>query len=264
MRVLIGVVLAIAGCGGISDPPSSEGPRVISLSPGITYTMVDLGLANTLVGRSTFCDAAGKDVAIVGDLSSIDFERIVRLAPTHVFVQETVRGHHRHLEELAAQRGFTLHAWPLDGLGDIERIVVELPQMLGADVGDLSAQLAAALAPQEHLGGATALLLAPGRLAFGRGTWIDEVWTRMGGCNALEAGGWQTLSLEDLARLAPDRIVVISNAPIDPTELAQLHALPVPAARGGQIDTIIFPGALLPSTSVIRTVDALAALGGRR
>ena len=54
------------------------------------------------------------------------------------------------------------------------------------------------------------------------------------------------------------------DAVIDPAELAQLHGLPIPAASSGRIDTIIFPGALLPSTSVIRTVDALAALGGRR
>ena len=51
-------------------------PRVASTSPAITDSLVELGLADHIVGRSGFCTSVPKSVPVVGDLRDFDAERL--------------------------------------------------------------------------------------------------------------------------------------------------------------------------------------------
>lgn len=55
--------------------------RLVSLKPNITQTLVDMGLAGKIVGVTKFCESPNPSVQIVGDYTSFDLEKIVRLKP---------------------------------------------------------------------------------------------------------------------------------------------------------------------------------------
>jgi len=64
-------------------------PRIASLVPSATETLVALGLGSCLVARTGFCihpAEALKDVPKVGGTKDVNLARLRRLAPTHVVV----------------------------------------------------------------------------------------------------------------------------------------------------------------------------------
>lgn len=66
-----------------------EGPRIASLVPSATETLVALGLAPWLVARTGFCihpAEAVRDIPKVGGTKDVNLAKLRRLAPTHVVV----------------------------------------------------------------------------------------------------------------------------------------------------------------------------------
>ncbi len=63
--------------------------RIVSLVPSLTELLIDLGLADVIVGRTGFCihpaDVVER-IAKVGGTKSVNVAKIRRLAPTHVVV----------------------------------------------------------------------------------------------------------------------------------------------------------------------------------
>ena len=113
---LVLVLIVVSGCREASTPPSTDGQiRIVSLSPAITLTIEDLGLADSLVGRSTWCQLDSVDIEsipAVGDLHDRDWERLVRLGPTHVLFQASDVETDATLQDLAARHGIPLcHTW---------------------------------------------------------------------------------------------------------------------------------------------------------
>ena len=63
--------------------------RIVSLVPSITELLCELGLAHLLVGRTGFCihpAAVLADIPKVGGTKDVNFEKIRKLAPTHVIL----------------------------------------------------------------------------------------------------------------------------------------------------------------------------------
>ena len=64
-------------------------PRIVSLVPSITELLVDLGLAQYLVGRTGFC-IHPKDIVAsipkIGGTKDVNIQKIQSLAPTHLIV----------------------------------------------------------------------------------------------------------------------------------------------------------------------------------
>jgi ABC-type hemin transport system substrate-binding protein len=119
ITVAVWMVWAAAGCGleepGGTDtaaPGPVEPPRIVSLSPALSRTLVDLGLADHVVGRTAYCASLDPAIPIVGDLYELDYERLIRLEPTHVLLQPaSATGVDPQLRRLAEERGWTIGAW---------------------------------------------------------------------------------------------------------------------------------------------------------
>lgn len=280
-RVASVVVLIASGC---AEPAAESGrdrdapvgaPRIASLSPAISRTLVDLGLEDSIVGRSPFCDFLDGSVPIVGDLRSANYERLIELNPTHVLVQEPQAGGDPALRRLADEHGWELRQWSgVDTIDDIEAMVRDLPSILyepGADEqaavaarsAELLNEIASALAPGEAADelwrGRTLLVYALSPLGvFGRETYLHDVLVRFGAANAVEAEGWVQLTLEDVTRLDPGAIILIRPAPregrlepIDPIEAAgALATLDIEATRARRIAILAHPDAMMPSTAI--------------
>ena len=250
---LLGLILCIlvTACTNV-EPDKADGVRIISLSPGITATVVDIGFGDLVVGRSSFCEAVGTDIPVVGDLLDIDYERLLRLTPSDVLVQTTASGVDPHLEQLAEGGHFALHSWRVDRLSDIELLHSDLLQLLGGEKVALEISIDDKL---DQLPSSILIMTSgskgnPG-LCFGRQTYLGDLLELMGGTNALQHDGWVTLSLEDIGKLHPDLIVVVSDSLIPESSLSALKSLQIP------ITPFVHEDALIPSSKIVDVANSL-------
>jgi ABC-type Fe3+-hydroxamate transport system substrate-binding protein len=94
----------IDAIGNEHRPTSADAARIVSLVPSLTELLFDLGLGESVIGRTAFCVHPAdrvKSVRSVGGTKSIHMNRLRALRPTHVLVNvdETPRA---LADELAA------------------------------------------------------------------------------------------------------------------------------------------------------------------
>ncbi len=270
--IVIGIVVGgVNGCRPSHKPPEPRPapppPRIVSLSPALTRTLVDLRLEDHIVGRTEFSRSVDSQIAVVGNLYELDYERLIRLQPTHVFVQPPAGGVDTQLQRLCRSRGWELRQWKINTIHDIQRTIRELPlAVFSANDGRRAgatrraAELLDAIAdavspPQEELWGGPTLLVADTEpvLAFGQRTYLDDCLVALGGRNVVEAEGWVELSLEDVVRLDPAAIILVRDRrPADAAPPDRVLAkLDIAAVRNGRMKVLFHPDAVLPSSSVI-------------
>jgi len=141
------VTLAV-GCGNTPEPqPTTPGqPRIVSLSPAVSRTLLDFGLQQQIVGRSRWCASLDPAIPVLGDLYEINYEWLLRLHPTHVLVQPAAStGLDPTLERLAAEHDWVVGHWRINTIADIEQMVRDLPAVLFPQ-GDPCRETAAARA----------------------------------------------------------------------------------------------------------------------
>ncbi len=237
----------ILGCSQV-EPEKVSGDRIISLSPSITSTIMEIGCSDLLVGRSSFCKTENKGLPVVGDLYEIDYERLLSLQPTKVLVQETAGGVDRHLKELAEKDYFSLHSWEINRFADIAKLHDDLLQMLDIDGESLNLELE----PIEISLPSPILIMTSGSegtagLCFGKLTYLDDLLTFVGGENALQQSGWLSLSLEDILNLNPATIIMVSDAQF--TVPAGVRSLDIPTIQ------FIHEDVLIPSSKIVGVAE---------
>jgi ABC-type hemin transport system substrate-binding protein len=252
----------------------------VSLSPALSRTLVDFGLADKIVGRSAFCDFLDQDVPVVGDLQRVNYERLLEVRPTHVLVQPPAAGIDAKLVEMAETHRWTIGAFGgLNTIDDIEQVVRDLPLTIAAEDTGLHGRLTARAAelqsaieaslipPKSPFFHEDALLVYRTEEpigVFGRATYLNDVLVRLGARNATEARNWASLSLEDVSRLDPSAIILIRPGAwedADPMEEAgPLATLGIEVIRERRVAIIRHRDALLPSTGIIGVADELRGI----
>lgn len=271
---------ALAGCGGPSDMAAerqaeSDRCRIVSLSPAISRTLKDFGIEDRIVGRTPWCESIDESIPVVGDLYNLDYEALVKLRPTHVLVQPPATGVDRTLKALAEEKGWRVGQWRLDSIEDVEAMVRDVPAVLaGTDaqmLDDLSSRaaellnrLAAARSPHGEavFQGRTLLVIGfDPVMAFGPGSYVHDLLVSMGGRNAVTAGAYTTLNLEDVVRLAPGAIIIVkplAGEEVDPFDLlGPLADVEVEAVTADRVAILDHPDAAMPSTGLIGVADEL-------
>jgi ABC-type hemin transport system substrate-binding protein len=240
------MVFILCGCSNYTDKEVQQTGdlRIVSLSPGITNTLIDAGYTDFIVGRSAFCFHANQDIPVVGDLLNIDYERLLRLSPTHVFIQKTAAGADNHLVNVSAKMDVVLCVWPLDTIADIQNMFSDITELLGGERLQLSIQPSQKQAIPQSVLVVTQGLKGSAGLSFGKNTYVDDLLQMMGVTNALERDGWISLSLEDIGRLNPGTIIVLSDSDIPDSSLKWLYSL------GVSVIPFVHEHALVPSSYV--------------
>jgi ABC-type Fe3+-hydroxamate transport system substrate-binding protein len=210
--------------------------RIVSLCPSTTETLVDLGLASSLVGVTRFCIHPAEVVRglrKVGGTKDPDVEGIVDLAPDLVLMNAEENRREDHAALAARLRVDVSHP----------RRVDEVPALLrrwGALTGTEARAEARATEVEDALAALSreAEAVRPWRylyviwrgpwMAAGQGTYISDLLARAGGVNVVEAPDYPVV---DPAALAPDVVLM----PDEPFPFADKHrpelgAL-LPAAR---------------------------------
>lgn len=272
------LLLVIAGCDRPPTRPvdTTPAPRIVSLSPALSQVLLDLGLGDHVVGRTPWAPDGLADAPVVGDLLRPDLERISAVRPDVILVQPALGGVDPGLAALAEGRGWPVAAWPLNRLEDLEVVLRELPPFLesvGGDaapartaIDDWRARRERVLVPAPELSGLGETVLLFGvdpPMAFGRATYVDDLLQRLGGRNALTREGYLDCSLEDLAVLAPDTVLVLASDPASAEAARNTLELGLgPAVGSMRLRAVSAPDLLVPGTRLLDGVERLrAALG---
>jgi ABC-type Fe3+-hydroxamate transport system substrate-binding protein len=286
--MLIGVILAVcpAACdeqsAAIPDKPGEQ--RLVSLSPAVTQMIIDLGVGQRIVGVGSFDPAAPPGAAVVGDLYTIDYEKLLSLKPTDIFIQPPREGMPARLEELASSFDWRIHRCRIETIDDIRRTLIEpsaddSPGGVGPAVGrpQRAAELAEQITGQLNaIADLTATTEPPRTLiliglsplsAAGHDTFLGQMLRIAGGANALDptTTAYPQFDRERLLSLAPEAIIIltdISGATPSPQQALPpiLRNLNIPAVSQNRVDQLNDPLAMLPSTSVPRVTAQIARL----
>lgn len=245
-------------------PDGAPSPRVASTSPAITDSLVELGLAAHVVGRSGYCASVPKAVPVIGDLRDFDAERLALARPDVLFVQPPIAGTAPELRDFCTRKSIRLVERRLDTLADIALLADDIEAVFGATVTPRLAELRGFLGEKPAIASDAPRVLvvvsADPFLAVGRGNYLDELVAHAGWRNAVDASGWVELSVEAILALKPDRIVAIGEHEAGAHEIESLLAI-LPW-QGAQPETRVTaaPFLLSPSLAAVTRRDALAQL----
>lgn len=294
MRKLIAISIVVVAFAGsfavrhILNMPSEETSpattetrcdRIICLSPGLTETAFALGLGNRVVGVTRYClyPPEAQERPDIGGFLDPNYEAIVALRPDVVMVTP-------YQQELASdlQRlGVTICTVTQDSLEDI----LESYAQIGAlcDCQEEAAALADTLKSTLARVAATStdnkrprVLMTTGRdvrsgtlnevYAVGRGTFLDEIITLLGGENIAPGNllEYPSLSAEGILRLDPDILIELVadqeyDKELEKTALAAWQTLPnFRAAQENRIHILFGNYLTIPGPRVVLTLEALA------
>ncbi len=266
--------------------PNAPAPRVASTSPAITESLLELGLAAHVVGRSGYCRGLPAEVPVIGDLRSFDAERLALAKPDVLFVQPPLAGTDPALREFCERKSIELVEQRIDSLAEISQLAARIERVFAGaaedagpaeDAGggagarlsdDARRKLAEArtfldaepAAPSADAPRVLVVVSVDPVLAVGRGNYIHELIARAGFANAVEDDGWIELSAEAVVALAPARIVAIGETPVGALEVQGfLEVLPWNGAPP-PITAGALPELLMPSLRMVARRDGFARL----
>jgi iron complex transport system substrate-binding protein len=271
-----GLAWAVHSCGAALERRGRDGAegritreRIAILSPAAVEIAFAIGAGDRVVGVTRFAThpPAAKELPDIGGVLDINYERLSALAPDLIIAQTT----DPRLADFATQRGIALLAAEIETADD----VLEACRLLGRELdlpargarlaGEIEAALAAVEARTAGLPAATCFISVDrgagtltGLLTAGRGTFLTEMVTRVGGRNVFEdiPRRYPVVSKETLLARAPE--VVLEFKPGADPGARQIAALTsdwqrlpgLPAVRADRIHVIHHDDALLPGPRI--------------
>lgn len=200
----------------------AHSPAIASTSPAITDSLVVLGLADHIVGRSPYCRSVDTSLPVVGDLRSFDAERLALVAPDVLFVQPPLAGVDPALRRYCDENSIRLVARRLDSLADVDALVGDIAEVFAVEpnvggnplerkLGSARASIAAGAQASEGARKVLLIVSAEPFLAVGKRTYLDELLGGVDLGNALERDGYVELSAETLVSMSPATIIGVSE-----------------------------------------------------
>jgi ABC-type Fe3+-hydroxamate transport system substrate-binding protein len=188
--------------------------RIISLVPSQTELLVDLGLADRLVGLTKFCVHPAhlrKSKAIIGGTKNYRYELIDSLSPDLI-----IGNKEENDQEGIARLAEKYPIWLSDiaSLADAYRMIMDLGQLcqVEPEAEMLVQQISSAFAaPIPEKGTCVYLIWNQPMMAAGKGTFIDALLTVAGFDNRVSDLRYPVLQEDELQRLAPDYLLLSSE-----------------------------------------------------
>lgn len=279
VAAMCGVLLSLTGCerqaeqsapAATDEPGNEQQQRIVVLSPALGVMLTDLGLAGRVVGRHGWDTLLDQSLPVCGDQTGLDYEALLRAAPTHILTEWGTRELPAQLNTLAAKHDWDLQDFRLLSLADIgsasARLRELLPDAEPAESIERFDQLMTAPVPAPLWKGRVLLLMSTSPVAaIGPGSAHDELLLRAGGVPAITEGSpFMPLHAEDVLRIAPDAIILLQprsgsgdTQASSPIALDGLASLAIPAIEHGRVVRIDHPLGLLPSTRLIEVADSM-------
>lgn len=194
--------------------------RIVSLAPGITEILFELGLGDTIVGVTDFDDYPAEvlDIPKVGDFQGPNMEAIAGQRPDIIFAS-TLSG--KDSMEALQRLGIPvlmLEARDIDQIFSSIQIIADITEKR-AEGAKLTADMKSRM---EEIRNRISSLPKPkvfyivdlnGNFTAGKGTFIDQLITLAGGQNiAGDVDGWAQYSMEKLVQDNPAVIITAAHA----------------------------------------------------
>jgi ABC-type hemin transport system substrate-binding protein len=255
--------------------PEKAPSRIVSLVPSLTECLFALGLGDRVVGVTEWCIHPASGVASLpklGGTKNPDVAGIVALGPDLVLAnqEENRKRDVERLEEAGIPVWVTYPRTVREGAGLLDALAA-----LGADGPTRERVVAPVLSCVSDAEAASAARSAePSRvfcpiwrdpwMLVGADTYTYDLLTLCGGAPVLADTGdrrYPRVALEAIVAAHPD-VIVLPDEPyaFGPRDVAELQALPIPAAEQGRIHLI--DGTLVSwyGPRIHRAVDTLRAL----
>jgi iron complex transport system substrate-binding protein len=244
--------------------------RVVSLSPGVTDTIVALGKRDLLVGISDYCVLTPPTPPRVGSALTPNYESIARALPTRIITSDVKGEQLAPLEKLAPTDSLpwlTLAEWT-DSILRVGRLVgaEQAARELSSEIDEKLSKTPGPRAPR--------ILLA---LDYGE-SGTNDVWfikknsihgallEAAGAKNAIDRpiSGPPKLSPEKLLEVDPDGIIVLLPNHQRGEERRSLDHFrkwkPLRAVREGRLEVLVAPDALTVGPRILELVAPLRSL----
>lgn len=262
-------LLGALGCRHVTTRPTA-GRRLVSLAPGITDALFEIGAGRDVIARSDYCDYPADVLKLprAGTSLTPNYEVITRLAPTLIVGEAGANARQRELEAI----GPTL-LLPWLTLDEIVASIRELGRRTEttAAADALAARLKARLDVPPPPNGPRILLVIgyePGNLSelwFIRENSLHGAALHAAGArNAVPEAvtGLPRLSLERLLAIDPDAIFMLTQPGRAAGDyLAPFRALaPLRAVKANQVVVVEAPEAYVHGPRILELVDKLAVV----
>lgn len=105
--------------------------RVITLAPNLTEMIYELEVDTILIGNTTYCNYPNeaKNITKVGDLLTVDFEKIVSLKPDLIFI--TVEGNSKNSYDKLKEYGFRVFVSNPRNYEGIKKTLLDFSKIFG-------------------------------------------------------------------------------------------------------------------------------------
>jgi len=253
-----------------STPPDAGRARLVSLSPGITDTLYEIGAGADLVARSDYCDHPPQALALprAGTNLTPNFELLSQLSPTLIFGETGASARAAELGAIATTR---LMPWLT--VDEVIASTRELGRLTNhaARANELADALHARLSVTPPPNAPRVLLVIgyqPGKL--------EEIWfirdNSLHGAALRAAGAKNAVpdAVSGLPRLAPERLIELDPDAIvvlvlpgkgRPGVLDAYRAMkPLRAVRREALAAIEAPEAFVHGPRILALVDRLKAV----
>ena len=205
--------------------------RLVSLCPSLTELVFDLGLGDSLVGRTKFCvhpEGLVERVETVGGTKNPKVARVVELAPDLVLMNE--EENRREDAEALAAAGVACHTSMPRTAAETAAMVRSIGAAVGrgeraeeiaSDIERRAARVRRAAAPRARVRYAYLIWREP-LMAAGAATFVDGLLALAGGENVLadRAERYPAVSEAELAAAHPDAVLLST----EPFPFADRHA----------------------------------------
>jgi len=209
--------------------------RLISLAPSITEILFALGLDESVVGDTDYCEypPEAKLKPHVGPILTPNLEKIITLKPD--LVLGSPEANRRETADQLAKLGIPLYGVTAHSVDDTLRSIEDLGRVLGHEVDAM--KLAANLRQRIDAVEKRVAPLRRPKVLFvvwyrplttaGPNTFISDVIQRAGGTSITEnlPGEWPRLSLEEALRRDPD-VILFPRAESFSPQLGEFEQLP--------------------------------------
>ena len=203
--------------------------RIITLAPNLTEMVFELGLGKKLIGNTSYCDypEEAKKVEKVGDLLTVNFEKIVSLKPDLVFI--TVEGNTKETYDKFHQLGIKIFVSNPRGYDGIKKSFRDIAKIFGiensaskkiAEWDSVISRIKSENSPFRKKKAMFIVDLKPLMLA-GKNTFLNEYLQICGLENiALSSRmNYPIFSREEILKLDPDYIIYPSGSGLEMNEI---------------------------------------------